>query len=149
MEDESAVNSMPHIWRAPIGWPVAGLWASRALSSGAGLDADAQREVETAQSSPSAELCAFGDGIGRVSMMRFPAPARKVQMKAYHGHGSRVTHVCWAADNFLMSTAMEDGVMLQWRVTTEKPQQASCVIVSDSPAHVNDTEEAAPPLSAR
>lgn len=122
-DDDSATSAVLHPWRSPLGWPVAGLWTSRSRGSSGNLSSDLQREVTALQSSPSLALCAFGDGLGRMSLMRFPVPLRRAQVRSYHGHGERVTNVCWNSESVVVSTAGADGVMLQWRLSTEKVSQ--------------------------
>mmetsp|Transcript_65798 Transcript_65798/g.104183 ORF Transcript_65798/g.104183 Transcript_65798/m.104183 type:complete len:1549 (+) Transcript_65798:228-4874(+) len=118
--DEDGSTIAQTSWRSPLGWPVAGLWPSSIHGNSRAAGNEVEREVLSVQSSPSSALCAFGDGLSRVSLVRFPAIGPDTKVKSYRGHCSSVTNVRWTSDDTMFSTAGDDGVMLQWRLTAAK-----------------------------
>lgn len=111
--DPGIADAAVHSWRCALGWPVAGIWSKERERHRGN---ESQCDLTVVESCPTCDLCAFGDDMTAVCLMRFPSVSQQTQVKTYNGHGSRVTSVRWARRGTLLTIAGQDGAMLQWRL---------------------------------
>eukprot|EP00929_Paragymnodinium_shiwhaense_P001634 TRINITY_DN10186_c0_g3_i3.p1 TRINITY_DN10186_c0_g3~~TRINITY_DN10186_c0_g3_i3.p1 ORF type:complete len:1669 (-),score=309.83 TRINITY_DN10186_c0_g3_i3:316-5322(-) len=106
----SSAGCDQHPWRCILGWPAIGMWSKNRITD------QPICEIKVAESAPSSSLCAYGDRLGRIALMRFPAPQQNMPANMYVGHSSAVSALKWRDDGTILTVACSEGLIFQWRV---------------------------------